>query len=406
MCYQFKRFPFLRLIMSQNKEKSLADALASAMEAHSLRINELKSFFSCNKIKLTIAQKIELEEIIGSLSSILSSTALLKVSKYLGENVINAITLTWRKTLVLLLITLPTGYIKDWTVHRSRSSPTAAVSHATASSVQNRRLPNSYASALKTVSKNKVQIRSVERLYNDKRNVLFVRKTDQVNKFKLSQVNAVLNFDPTIKINKIFENENNFKIISHDVNSAGKLKKYLERKCDLEVSEKALYDPCILISGLPRLTGDKEILKELIFRNEAPDPGTRIIRRIRPANSSVDKIIVRSSADFRDRILKFNRVFVFTGSYHVDDHVHIIKCFKCQRYGHFAKNCSQETACGICSESHITRECPNRGGTLRCINCVRGKKSSTDHTTNWNKYPYLLNAIINPTESTNYGLSR
>ena len=58
------------------------------------------------------------------------------------------------------------------------------------------------------------------------------------------------------------------------------------------------------------------------------------------------------------------------------------------------ENSSHETACGICSESHITRDCPNRDGTLRCINCVRGKKSLTDHTTNWNKCPYLLNAII------------
>ena len=261
-----------------------------------------------------------MEEIIGSLSS----TALLKVSKYLGENVINAINSNLAEDSCPVADNIADRIYKRLD-SSSRSSPTAAVSHATASSVQNRRLPNSYASALKTVSKNKVQIRSVERLYNDKRNVLFVRKTDQVNKFKLSQVNAVLNSDPTIKINKIFENENNFKIISHDVNSAGKLKKYLERKCDLEVSKKALYDPCILISGLPRLTDDKEILKELIFRNETPEPGTRIIRRISPANSSADKIIVRSSAEFRDQILKFNQVFVGTGSYHVDDHVHIIK---------------------------------------------------------------------------------
>ena len=391
--------------MSQNKEKSLADALASALEAHSLRINELKSFFSCNKIKLTTAQKTELEEIIGSLSSILNSTALLKASKYLGENVINTINSNLAEDSCPVADVIADRIFKRLD-NSARISSTVAESHASISSSQNHRLPNSYASALKSVSKNKVQNRSVERLYNDKRNVLFVRKSDQVNKFKISHVNAVLNADPTIKINKIFENENNFKIISHDVNSAGKLKKYLERKCDLEVSEKALYDPCGMISGVPRTIGDNEFLKELTFRNGAPDPGTKIIRRISPANSSVDKIIIRSSADFRDRILKLNRVFVGAGSYLVDDHVHIIKCFKCQRYGHFAKNCSHETACGICAESHITRDCPNRGGSLSCVNCVRGKKSSTDHTTNWSKCPYLLNAIISQTESTNYGLSR
>ena len=77
--------------MSQGKVRAASGALAMTLEAHSLRINELRSFFVTNKIRLTASQKTDLEEIISSLSSILNSSALVKVANCIGENVVAAI---------------------------------------------------------------------------------------------------------------------------------------------------------------------------------------------------------------------------------------------------------------------------------------------------------------------------
>lgn len=46
-----------------------------------------------------------------------------------------------------------------------------------------------------------------------------------------------------------------------------------------------------------------------------------------------------------------------------------IRCAKCQKYNHIAKNCHATTdTCGICADSHRTSDC-NSYRTTKCINC-------------------------------------
>jgi len=56
-----------------------------------------------------------------------------------------------------------------------------------------------------------------------------------------------------------------------------------------------------------------------------------------------------------------------------------IRCAKCQRYGHIARNCrSTSDVCGTCTENHRTSHC-NAFRTTRCVNC-----RSNNHTS-WNR---------------------
>lgn len=51
-----------------------------------------------------------------------------------------------------------------------------------------------------------------------------------------------------------------------------------------------------------------------------------------------------------------------------------VSCFKCQRLGHIAANCKNNTACKKCgSSSHVIAECKNNA---RCVNC-RGPHASS-----------------------------
>jgi hypothetical protein len=55
-----------------------------------------------------------------------------------------------------------------------------------------------------------------------------------------------------------------------------------------------------------------------------------------------------------------------------------IRCAKCQRYGHIARNCSATLdVCGTCSNQHRTTECTSRN-TI-CINC------QSHHHASWNR---------------------
>ena len=165
------------------------------------------------------------------------------------------------------------------------------------------------------------------------------------------------------------------------------------------MSEKALYDPCVLISGLP-----KSLIRELTFRNGAPESVTKIVRRFGSTVSKFHNVIIRSSVGFRESALRSGRVFLGASSFRVEDYINVLKCFRCQRYGHVAKNCVHEIACGLCSEAHITRDCPEKDtDTFKCINCIRGNKITVCHSTNSKKCPFFINAVINQTEATNYG---
>lgn len=56
-----------------------------------------------------------------------------------------------------------------------------------------------------------------------------------------------------------------------------------------------------------------------------------------------------------------------------------LRCAKCQRYGHIARNCSASSdICGTCSAKHRTSQC-SAFRTTRCINC-----NSNDHTS-WSR---------------------
>jgi hypothetical protein len=56
-----------------------------------------------------------------------------------------------------------------------------------------------------------------------------------------------------------------------------------------------------------------------------------------------------------------------------------IRCAKCQRYGHMAKEClSHKDTCANCAEEHRTSDCSNKNRTC-CISC-----ESEDHAS-WNR---------------------
>jgi len=55
-----------------------------------------------------------------------------------------------------------------------------------------------------------------------------------------------------------------------------------------------------------------------------------------------------------------------------------LRCLKCQRWGHMAKNCTEEKdTCGTCGGEHCHTSC-NSYRTLYCVNCRSPSHSSTD----------------------------
>ena len=47
----------------------------------------------------------------------------------------------------------------------------------------------------------------------------------------------------------------------------------------------------------------------------------------------------------------------------------IIRCFKCQKFGHISAKCQSGEKCGHCSENQLFRDCPNKNQENKCANC-------------------------------------
>jgi hypothetical protein len=88
---------------------------------------------------------------------------------------------------------------------------------------------------------------------------------------------------------------------------------------------------------------------------------------------------------------------IFVGWYRCKlyDDFGVIRCFKCNRYGHLVKNCNYNQTCGICSGNHSYKQCESN--IKKCINCVSANEKlnldlTTDHEV-WNIGCASLNRI-------------
>ena len=62
----------------------------------------------------------------------------------------------------------------------------------------------------------------------------------------------------------------------------------------------------------------------------------------------------------------------------VVEYIQIVRCFKCQQFGHRSNNCEKEQVCPKCAGNHTERECKSL--EIKCNNCYFGEAElDTNH---------------------------
>ena len=102
-----------------------------------------------------------------------------------------------------------------------------------------------------------------------------------------------------------------------------------------------------------------------------------------------------------------NRVYLRYTTCTLADYVRVIQCYRCQAFGHIAKDCKAEPFCGHCAEKHERRNCNHQSGPPRCINCLRQRGADDElanhSATDAKRCPILRRRIEDRVANINYG---
>ena len=132
---------------------------------------------------------------------------------------------------------------------------------------------------------------------------------------------------------------------------------------------------------------DKEdIVKKVIVRNNFLKNIQNIESKIeflfmRPSAANTHHLVFKCEPEVRKAIHEnHDEIKLAFAVYHVRDRYHVRICTYCQRFGHIERNCNHknhEPSCVKCGENHATKDC--EAEFEKCINCVRRKKTHTNH---------------------------
>lgn len=114
---------------------------------------------------------------------------------------------------------------------------------------------------------------------------------------------------------------------------------------------------------------------------------------------------VKVSPVIRNYIFQKGRVFIGNTSCPVNDRFLLKQCYRCQAFGHFAKDCTEATqACKYCAGEHTSSTCSEKliKGKYKCVNCSKNETSYVDHASDSEHCPQIIKAINRIKNSTDY----
>lgn len=125
----------------------------------------------------------------------------------------------------------------------------------------------------------------------------------------------------------------------------------------------------------PSLSDDVRAVIEKLYQEHRSE--FRIVRKIETRAGKVNWL-VDVDQETKAGLLLRKRICIDYERYRVVEHVNIIRCFKCQEFGHMSGRCQGEQRCLKCSGSHGIQDCKAKQD--QCPNCYfAGKDLETDH---------------------------
>lgn len=210
--------------------------------------------------------------------------------------------------------------------------------------------------------------------------ILIVKARNSAEKSKVKEaVKSALNplSDPVKNIRETAKGD--VVLVCNDEQSIENVKK---KNCDVvgqlvEVNEPKMATPLVKVVGFDADLCDNhaELLQTLKAQNvELFDDTSAIVisdAKKRNDGQSGSAILKLDLATFK-RVMKQQRVMIGWNRCRIYEHINVLRCYKCNEYGHVAKDCTSESVvCALCAGNHKIEECKSK--EFKCVNCVKAR---------------------------------
>ncbi|XP_023216837.1 uncharacterized protein LOC111619359 [Centruroides sculpturatus] len=171
---------------------------------------------------------------------------------------------------------------------------------------------------------------------------------------------------------------------------AQKLQNYIEDKIsEIAVKKPKKRLPNLIMYFVPSLIAHEELPQLLYNQNDtisenfteedfkgALNTKFTMGKKTKPFTNWVIEV----TPQLRKQLLILGKVNLEWPRCRVADFCPVLQCYRCCRFGHTTKNCSQTTAtCSHCTGEHVFKDCNQKDKQPICINCKHEKVSNADH---------------------------
>ena len=179
----------------------------------------------------------------------------------------------------------------------------------------------------------------------------------------IQKVNVTKKSNLLIKV----RNEEEAQVLIDSVHSNQELKTLFSANTPKAINKR------IILTRVPSRFSEVQIIN-LLSAEINCDAGVLSIKKISKSNSILDTYILFLPADYATDLLKKRKVQLDFHTIFIRKYIRILRCYKCNCYGHSFNNCKFSICCAKCSNSHNIKDCNSNDAI--CVNC----KSLNDDT--------------------------
>ena len=127
--------------------------------------------------------------------------------------------------------------------------------------------------------------------------------------------------------------------------------------------------PQIQILGVDMDLPKSEVFEMIIAQNDLEDFADCKfeVKFEKPDRIGTKFVVVETDPQLFKKLIELRKVCVGKSLCPVKDRVRVVRCYKCNRFGHVQKECKDGETCTSCAGPHSSKDCKET--VVKCSNC-------------------------------------